>query len=65
MLLPDSFLAVKKILKTKNLVVVCTDAGRMVIFKNEGYTVGSRKALLHLLKESCPQLRFRRGFLKK
>ena len=59
------FWRVKKILKTKNLVVVCTDAGRMVIFKNEGYTVGSRKALLHLLKESCPQLRFRRGFLKK
>ncbi len=59
------FWRVKKILKTKNLVVVCTDAGRMVIFKNECYTVGNRKALLRLLKESCPQLRFRRGFLKK
>ena len=59
------FWRVKKILKTKNLVVVCPDAGRLVIFKNEGYTVGSRKALLHLLKERCPQLRFRRGFLKK
>lgn len=55
---------IKRVMKTKNMVVLCTKSGHMILLRNGCYTVGDRKLLMKTLKNKCPHLKFRSGLFR-